>query len=102
MSILKIIDSQSIRISVTPDKTRVRLRFGTASAGPYESIEFELESIVALAVAEEIRKLIPPVRSIACKSTASDRSRVSIRKNKIYRGSTLRDRGHSRQNMHRI
>jgi hypothetical protein len=60
MASLKIKNSRDVRIRGTPNKARVRLRFDTGVTGPYESIEFELDAILALAVAEEIRNLIPP------------------------------------------
>jgi hypothetical protein len=60
MASLKIKNLRDVRILGTLNKARVRLRFDTGVAGPYQSIEFELDAILALAVAEEIRNLIPP------------------------------------------
>ena len=63
MATLKVKDSRSVRIGVTPNKKRVRLRFGTDGANPYESIEVELDAILALGLAHEIQKMIPPGNS---------------------------------------
>jgi hypothetical protein len=60
MAILKIKDSRRVNIRALLNKTRVRLRFGTDAANQYESIEFELDAILALALSEEIRKLLSP------------------------------------------
>ena len=60
MAILKIKDSRRVNIRALLNKTRVRLRFGTDTANQYESIEFELDAILALALSEEIRNLLPP------------------------------------------
>jgi hypothetical protein len=60
MAILKIKDSRRVNIRALLNKKRVRLRFGTDAATRYESIEFELDAILALALSEEIRKLLPP------------------------------------------
>ena len=59
MAILKIKGSRNVRIGAVLNKKQVRLRFDTGGASPYESIEFELDAILALAVSEEIRKLLP-------------------------------------------
>jgi hypothetical protein len=59
MATLKIKDSRRVKIRAVLNKTRVRLRFGTDDASQYESIEFELDAILALALSEEIRKLLP-------------------------------------------
>jgi hypothetical protein len=60
MTILKIKDSRRVNIRALLNKTRVRLRFGTDPDNQYESIEFELDAILVLALSEEIRKLLLP------------------------------------------
>ena len=59
MATLKIKDSRRVKIRAVLNKTRVRLRFGIDDASQYKSIEFELDAILALALSEEIRKLLP-------------------------------------------
>ena len=63
MATLKIKDLCTITIKILPDKNRVQLRFETNDASPYESIELELASILALGLANETLKLLSP-RSI--------------------------------------
>jgi hypothetical protein len=60
MATLKIKDLRTITIKILPDKKRVKLHFETAGAGPHESIEFELASIMALGLANETLKLLSP------------------------------------------
>jgi len=60
MATLKIKDLRTITIKVLPNKERVRLRFETADARLYESIEVELASILALGLANETLKLLSP------------------------------------------
>jgi hypothetical protein len=60
MATLKIKDLRSVTIKILPNKKRVQLRFETAEAGPYESIEVELDSILALGFASETLKLLSP------------------------------------------
>ena len=63
MATLKIKNLRTITIKILPDKKRVRLRFETVGASPYESIEFELTSILALGFASETLKLLSPGRT---------------------------------------
>jgi hypothetical protein len=60
MATLKIKDPRTITIKILPNKKRIQLRFKTARTGPYESIEIELASILALGFASETLKLLSP------------------------------------------
>jgi hypothetical protein len=60
MATLKIKDTHTITIKVLPNKKRVQLRFETVGTSQYESIEFELASILALGFASETVKLLSP------------------------------------------
>jgi hypothetical protein len=75
MAILKIKTSRNIRIGAVRNNSRIRVRFDTGAAKPYESIEFELEAILALAVAEEILNLLPPDKG----AVAPNRGRSAAR-----------------------
>jgi hypothetical protein len=60
MATLKIKDLRTVTVKVLPNKKRVQLRFETADAGPYESVEVELDAILALGFASETMKLLAP------------------------------------------
>ena len=60
MATLKIKDLGTITVKILPNKERVQFRFETADAGSYDSIEFELASILALGFANETVKLLSP------------------------------------------
>jgi hypothetical protein len=78
MAILKIKTSRNVRIGAVRNNARIRVRFDTGAAKPYASIEFELEAILALAVAEEILNLLPPAKPVAARRRGSP----AIRKRK--------------------
>jgi hypothetical protein len=63
MATLKINDLRTITIKILPNKKRVQLRFETGASTPYESIEVELASILALGFATETLKLLSPGNS---------------------------------------
>jgi len=60
MATLKIKDPRTITVKVLPNRKRVKLRFETVGASPYESVEFDLASILALGFANEVLKLLSP------------------------------------------
>jgi hypothetical protein len=76
MAILKVKTSRNVRIGAMRNNARIRVRFDTGAAKPYESIEFELDAILALAVAEEILNLLPSDR----RPVAPSRGRLAGRR----------------------
>jgi hypothetical protein len=63
MATLKIKDLRTITIKILPNEKRVQLRFEAVDPTPYECIEVQLASILALSLANETLKLLSP-RSI--------------------------------------
>jgi hypothetical protein len=60
MAMLKIKDLRTITVKILPNGKGVQLHFETVDARPYESIEVELASIMALGLANETLKLLSP------------------------------------------
>jgi len=79
MATLRIKDLRTITVKILPDKKRVQFRFETADAGPHESIEFELASILALAFANETVKLLSPGSISSTPARAPSRARPKRR-----------------------
>jgi hypothetical protein len=63
MATLKIKDLRTITIKILANKKRVQIHFETVDARPYESIEVELASILALGLANEALKLLSPPKT---------------------------------------
>jgi hypothetical protein len=76
MATLRVKDLRTITVKILPDKKRVQFRFETTDASPYESIEFELASILALAFANETVKLLSPA---SASTRAPSRARAKRR-----------------------
>jgi hypothetical protein len=78
MGTLKIKDLRTITVKILPNKNRVQLRFETVDPSPYETIELDLASILALGLANETLKLLSPRNTPSAPTLAPSGGRPKI------------------------
>ena len=79
MATLKIKDVQSVTIKALRNKTRVQLILQASGTSPYEAIHIDLERLLALAVAAEMKELLSTDKTPAPSARAPAGARAKLR-----------------------
>jgi hypothetical protein len=79
VSTLRIKDVRSVTIKALRNKTRVQLILNASGAGPYESIHIDLERLLALAVAAEMKELLASATTPSPPTRATTGARAKFR-----------------------